>query len=223
MPIIQRSETTTLGQQNKFKELVKKTYSDDEIKEYNLREAIEEHPLASRPTLIRSKMAYKEIMKNSKSTTKYMLPGNVYMFFYSDPKLKEELEYYDRTPLILSIGLVRTKDNVIREVGLNLHYFPPFAREKILSHTYEVFKPWFDSQFNDPQHKVSKFMSYTRLKHIMKTNTKIGFGIKMYIPILRGATYQIPTRLLSTAYYTEGHFSKSTLANIFKFWRKFKP
>ena len=65
------------------------------------------------------------------------------------------------------------------------------------------------------------FISYRKLKAIMKSNTKIGFGIKMYIPILRGATYLIPTRLLSTAFYTEGKFSKATLQQIFKFWRQF--
>ena len=151
-----------------------------------------------------------------------MLPGNVYMFFYHDPKYKEELEYYDRTPLVLSLGITRTKDNVIREIGLNLHFFPPFARERIMNHTYEVFKPWFDKNFNDPKHKASNFISYDRLKALMNRNMKLAFGIKMYIPPLRGATYQVPTRLQSTAYYTEGHFSKATMAQIFKFWRRFK-
>ena len=55
----------------------------------------------------------------------------------------------------------------------------------------------------------------------MKVNDKIGFGIKMYVPVLRGRSYVIPTRLLPTAFYTEGHFSKATLQQIFKFWRQF--
>ena len=62
---------------------------------------------------------------------------------------------------------------------------------------------------------------YKQLKHIMKVNDKIGFGIKMYVPVLRGRSYVIPTRLLPTAFYTEGHFSKATLQQIFKFWRQF--
>ena len=221
MGIIKKSENKTLGQQDNFKELINKTYTDDEIKNFKLDESIDIHPLSSRPTLIRSKLAYKALMSNLKGTSKYMLPGNVYMFFYQEPKYKEELEYYDRTPLILSLGLVRTKENVIREVGLNLHYYPPFARERILNHTYEIFKPWFDKQFNDPIHKASKFISFDRLSHLTNHNMKLAFGIKMYIPVLRGATYQIPTRLLSTGYYTEGHFSKATLAQVYKFWRRF--
>jgi len=55
----------------------------------------------------------------------------------------------------------------------------------------------------------------------MRRNLKIAFGIKMYIPVLRQASWLIPTRLLSTAMYTEGHFSKATLQQIYHFWRQF--
>lgn len=222
MAIIKKPNHITLDKVYTLQELSKKIYSDEEIKRFKLDEAIDNNPLNHRPTLLRSKLAYKEIIKNSKGTSKYMLPGNVYMFYYQEPKLKEELEYYDATPMILSLGLVRTKENVIREIGINLHYYPPFARERIMNHTYNVFKPWFDQQFNDPQHKPSKFISWQRLKSIMNRNMKLAFGIKMYIPVLRGSTYQVPTKLLPTGYYTEGHFNKATLAQVQKFWRKFK-
>ena len=222
MAIIKKSEKNIPLNPQSISDLSKKIYDDDEIKNFELDEAIDEHPLSHRPTMIRSKLAYRELMQNAKKTTKYMLPGNMYMFFYHDPKYAVELEYYDRTPLILSLGITRTKDNVIREVGMNLHFYPPFARERILNHTYQVFKPWFDKQFNDPQHKVSHFISYERLKHLMNRNMKLAFGIRMYIPILRGATYQLPTRLLPVAYYTEGHFSKATMVQIFRFWRQFR-
>lgn len=222
MPIIQKPYKITFGKNANIKDVTSKIYDDEEIKNFKLDEAIDLHPFHWRPTLIRSKLAYRELMKNAKSTTKYMLPGNIYTFFYQEPKFKEELEYYDATPMILSLGIMRTKENVIREIGLNLHYFPPFARERILNHTYEVFKPWFDKGFNDPIHKPSKFISYSRLTNIINSNMKLKFGIKMYIPMLRGATWQIPTRLLPTGYYTEGHFSKATMAQIFRFWRQFK-
>ena len=221
MPSIKKSIKSAQYTVESFKELQKKIYDDQEIKDYDIREEIEQHPLINRPTLIRSKQAYQAIMKEGTTTKKYMLPGNIYCFHYFEPKLKEELEYYDRTPLILSVGITRTNDNVIREIGFNLHYYPPFARKQILAHTYEVFKPWFDDQFNDVNHKASKFISYERLKHIMRTNLRLAFGIKMYVPVLRGTTWQIPTRLLTTAFYTEGHFSKATMMQVFRFWRQF--
>jgi hypothetical protein len=84
-----------------------------------------------------------------------------------------------------------------------------------------VFKPYFDKYFNEASTKPNMFISYKKLKALLRSNTKIAFGIKMYIPVLRGATFVIPTRLLSTAFYTEGKFSKATLQQIFRFWRQF--
>ena len=222
MPIIHKSEQTTLGSPVNLRDVTTKIYDPDEIKNYQLDEAINNHPLVKRPTAIRSKLAYKEIIHNTKPTKKYLLPGQVVLFHYAEPKFKEELEYYDRTPFTLFFGITRTKDGNIREVGLNLHYYPPFARARILNHTYEVFKPYFDKNFNDVTGKPNTFISYDRLKHLMRTNLKIAFGIKMYIPVLRQASWVIPTRLLSTAMYTEGHFSKASLQQIFHFWRQFK-
>ena len=221
MPLIQKPEQITLGQPANLKELAKKIYDPDEIKAYQLDEAINEHPLAKRPTAIRSKLAYKEILHNAKLTKKYLLPGQVVLFHYAEPKFKEELEYYDKTPFTLFLGITRTKDGNIREIGLNLHYYPPFSRARILEHTYNVFKPYFDKNFNEVTGKPNTFISYDRLKHLMKANLKIAFGVKMYIPVLRQASWLIPTRLLSTAMYTEGHFSKATLQQIFAFWRQF--
>lgn len=222
MPIIHKSEQTTLGSPVNLRDVTTKIYDPDEIKNYQLDEAINNHPLVKRPTAIRSKLAYKEIIHNTKPTKKYLLPGQVVLFHYAEPKFKEELEYYDRTPFTLFLGITRTKDGNIREVGINLHYYPPFARARILNHTYEVFKPYFDKNFNDVTGKPNTFISYDRLKHLMRTNIKIAFGIKMYIPVLRQASWVIPTRLLSTAMYTEGHFSKASLQQIFHFWRQFK-
>ena len=221
MPLIQKSEKATIGSSMNLKDLTTKIYDAEEINEYQLDEAINNHPLVRRPTNIRSKLAYKELIHNAKVTKKYLLPGQVVLFHYAEPKFKEELEYFDRTPLTLFLGITRTNDGNIREVGLNLHYYPPFARARILTHTYQVFKPYFDKNFNEVTGKPNTFISYKRLKHLMKSNLKIGFGIKMYIPVLRQASWLLPTRLLSTAMYTEGHFSKATLQQIFHFWRQF--
>ena len=221
MPIIQKSEQATLGYSGTLKEISSRIWDPEEIKIYQLDEAINNHPLAKRPTAIRSKLAYKEILHNAKITRKYLLPGQVVLFHYAEPKYKEELEYYDKTPFTLFLGITRTKDGNIREVGLNVHFFPPFARDRILTHTYNVFKPYFDKNFNDVTGKPNTFISYDRLKHLMKNNLKIAFGIRMYIPVLRQASWLIPTRLLSTAMYTEGHFSKASLQQIYHFWRQF--
>lgn len=205
----------------RLKEIDKKLYTDDEISEFDLNESINNHPLVKKPTNARSKYAYKELLTNIKPTNHYILPGQIAVFNYADPKFGETLPYYDMTPFVLSFGLFKTKDNTIREIGLNLHYYPPFTRARILVRVYNMFKPFFDKQFNQDIHKPNTVMSYNKLRHTLKTNDKIAFGIKEYIPALRTNTLIIPTRLLPTAFFTEGHFSKATLQQIFSFWRKF--
>ena len=221
MPIIHKSENKTLGEVLSLKELNRKIYDPEEIQEFELDEAIESHPLIERPTSIRSKLAYSEILKLIKPTRKYLLPGQIVLFHYSEPKYKEELEYYDASPLTLFCGITRTEDGNIREVGINLHYYPPFTRIKVINAIYEHFKPWFNKNFNEVDGKPNTWISYSAVKHLAKSSAKIGFGVKMYIPVLRGASYVLPTRLIPTACFTEGHFSKATLQQIFHFWRQF--
>ena len=203
-------------------ELDRFIYDAESIENFRMDEAIQNHPLSRRPTNMRSKLAYSEIMKLVKPTTKYLLPGQIVVFGYSEPKFRESLDYYDKTPFVIFLGITRTNDGNIREVGLNLHYYPPRIRSRILTTTYNVFKSHFQKHFNDPTDKPAGFINYKALKHIMRSNTKIGFGIKMYIPVLRGKSYVLPTRLLPTAFYTEGHFSKATLAQIQKYWRQYR-
>jgi hypothetical protein len=205
----------------KLRDISQHIYTDDEIDEFVLMEAINRHPLSKRPINIRSKLAYKEILNTLPPTKKYLLPGQLVCFEYLEPKFKEDLEYYDRTPLTLFLGITRTKDGNIRELGLNLHYYPPYTRARILNRTYEVFKPYFNKFFNDPSTKPNTIISYDALMHLMKHNDKIAFGIKMYIPVLRSNSYLIPTKMIPTAFYTEGHFSKATLGQIYQFWRQF--
>ena len=222
--IIKESEEKNLPytRQTSLHDIDRFVYDAESIENFRMDEAISNHPLKHRPTNVRSKLAYSEIMKLCKPTTKYFLPGQVVLFGYDETKYKEELEYYDKTPLTLFCGITRTDDGVIREIGFNLHYYPPHIRARILNTTYEVFKSHFQKSFNDPQHKPAGFINYKALKHLLKRNAKISFGIKMYIPVLRCKSYVLPTRLLPTAFYTEGHFSNATLAQIQKFWRQYR-
>lgn len=214
---------STIGIQQEIKRLATKIYDKDEIEDFRMDEAIKNNPLQHKSTNTRSRLAYQEIINNLNPTKKYMLPGQVCCFYYDEPKYKDELEYYDKTPLTVFIGLIRTKDNTIREVGVNLHYFPPFMRARVLNTLYELFKDHFQKCFNEPSNKPYKFISWKSLKGVFKRNAKIAFATKMYIPVLRGTTYIIPTRMLPIANFTEGHFAKKTLIQIQHFWRQFRP
>lgn len=210
----------TLNQ--KIEQIDQYIYTPEEIQKFRLDEAVNEHPLKRRPINMRSRIAYREILLNTKPTNKYLLPGQISIFNYPNPKTEEDLDYYDKTPMTVFFGLTRDKKNNIREVGINVHYFPPFARTRVLNSIYEVFKQYYKMQFNDPIHKVNHYINWPVLKRLCK-KYKIGFAVKMYIPMLRRNTHIIPTRLLPTAIYTEGHFAKDVLTNIMTYWRHYKP
>jgi hypothetical protein len=61
-----------------------------------------------------------------------VMPGRLYMFFY-DPKMKKELPYYDRFPLVFPFSKVEGGF-----LGLNMHYLPYPLRVQLL-HRLMVF------------------------------------------------------------------------------------
>lgn len=209
------------GQQMDLPEIAKHIYGEDEIKSWRMDEAIENSLIGKKPLNMRSKMAYREIMRSLKPTKKYLLPGEMCVFSYSAPKGAAELEYYDATPFVLFFGITRLTDGNIREIGFNLHYYPPFARQQILNTVYEVFKSYYIKYFNDQPHKANTFINYNLLKRMLR-NQKISFGLRMYVPSLRGTTWTLPTKMVPIAAMTEGHFNGATFANVQRFWRRSK-
>ena len=217
----EKASSTTLGTIRNLHEVTTHIYSDDEIKKFNMQLAIDKHPLLYKPTNMRSKLAYKEIMTEVQQSPRYMLPGMFAMFGYREPKYKEQLQYYDATPAVIFFGITRTKESTIREIGFNLHYFPPFARAKIIDLVYNVFKAYYNKYFNEVPTRPNRFVDYNVLRKMLN-RYGIGFGLRMYIPVLRGKTYIMPTRMIPTLAYTEGHFNGATLGQIQRYWRKFR-
>jgi len=68
----------------------------------------------------------KVLAGNVDQLTTTLVPGNLYMYGY-DPKLKNELPYYDRFPLVFPFR--KTADGFI---GLNMHYLPYHLRIALL-------------------------------------------------------------------------------------------
>lgn len=200
-------------------EIARHVYGQDEIDSWRMDEAIDNSTLARKPLNMRSKLAYREIMRSLKPTKKYLLPGELCVFSYSAPKTAAELEYYDATPFVLFFGITRTKEGNIREVGFNLHYYPPFARRRVLNTVYEVFKSYYKKYFNDQPHEASKAVNYHVLSRMLSSE-KIKFGLRMYSPALRGATWTLPTKMAPVAALTEGHFNGATFLSVQRFWRR---
>lgn len=61
--------------------------------------------------------------------------GRLIMFFY-DPKLKKELPYYDRWPLVFIIGPKKGANGEPGFLGLNMHYLEPRLRKQLFEALY---------------------------------------------------------------------------------------
>lgn len=68
----------------------------------------------------------KVLSGNQEQIVTKIQPGHLYMFLY-DPKMKKELPYYDRFPLVFPYA--KTPDGFI---GLNMHYLPYPLRIQLL-------------------------------------------------------------------------------------------
>ena len=72
------------------------------------------------------------ILKDPVRTTAGAYIGKMFFFFYN-PKLKEELPYYDKFPLVLPIELYG--DGFL---GINFHYLPINLRVHLLDKLYDL-------------------------------------------------------------------------------------
>lgn len=146
-----------------------------------------------------------------------ILPGQLIMFNYFEPATKDKLEYYDAMPCTIFFGIVNTK-NGKRVIGFNIHYYPPRIRYQLMNRIYEIFKPIYSKQFNEP---LSEEMSYFNYKMLVSQlqKAKLDFGIREYIPQLMAKIVPIPVSGWSKAVFTEGHFRKETREQILNYWK----
>ena len=68
---------------------------------------------------------------NKADQTNRVLPGRLYMFTYN-PKMKQELPYYDTFPMVMPIDI--SGDSML---GLNFHYLPPPLRARLMDELYD--------------------------------------------------------------------------------------
>jgi hypothetical protein len=74
-----------------------------------------------------------KIISQNKSFNRTMIqPGFMYLFGYN-PKMKDELPFYDRYPLIFPF-----KSEEGGFMGMNLHYLPHIMRARLMDQLYEL-------------------------------------------------------------------------------------
>lgn len=93
---------------------------------------------------------------NKDYQTTRILPGFLYMFGY-DAKMKEELPFFDRFPVVFPFS--RDADSF---TGINLHYLPYMYRARLMDALYMIVT---DQKFND---KTRLRLSYQLLSSSSK-------------------------------------------------------
>lgn len=127
--------------------------------------------------------------------------GRMYLFMY-DPKMKEELPYYDRFPLIFPFKRVQGGF-----YGINLHYLPHMMRAKLMDSLYILAN---NKNYDDTTklrlsyqllHSASKFRYFEPcVKHYLNSHVRTRFlwvpadqwETALFLPLERfvGATKQ---------------------------------
>lgn len=195
-----------------------KRASNKAPKDFNMLKAIREEKDYKSNVLRRDKNARKYVDENLSIAGKgSILPGQLIMFNYFEPATKDKLEYYDAMPCTIFFGIVKTK-NGKRVIGFNIHYYPPRIRFQLMNRIYEIFKPIYAKNFNEPLDSKMDYFNYKMLISQLQ-KAKLDFGIREYIPNLMAEVTPIPVSAWSKAVLTEGHFKKETREQILNYWK----
>lgn len=195
-----------------------KRASNKAPKNFDMLKAIREEKLYKANVQRRDKVARQFVDENYDIKGKpAILPGQLIMFNYFEPKTKEELQYYDAMPCTIFFGIVNTK-NGKRVIGFNIHYYPPRIRYQLMNRIFEIFKPMYEKQFNEPLKEEMSYFNYKMLISQLQ-KAKLDFGIREYIPQLMAKIIPIPVSGWQKAVFTEGHFRKETREQILNYWK----
>ena len=157
---------------------------------------------------------------STKSKTSIM-PGQLIMFNYFQPKTEEQLKYYDAMPCTIFFGTIKTKEGP-RVIGFNIHYYPPKIRFMLMDRIFDIFKPMYlESWDTSLPEEISDFNYKMLIRQLQKA--KLDFGIREYIPQLMHKITPIPPTYWQKAVFTEGRFKKETREQILNHWKKLIP
>jgi len=123
---------------------------------------------------------------NDKSIVKWdggkFHPGKIYIFKY-DALHKDTLSYWDRHPIIIFLGYIKSDDHILA-VGLNVSWWPPNARKWIMTKILKFHAPTI-RQFvkNRPLNAIQQMPLLIDLDYLKSAFDKYGlsFAYRTYI------------------------------------------
>ena len=115
---------------------------------------------------------------------KMLQVGKINQFSYN-PKGKDTLDYYDKKPLVISLGTIKRKRRIY-ELGINLNFIPAPYKWYVLDTIQTINKGFFQRQLNSKASNNAYKQQQIQYpyKVIKALLSKFGFeyAIRMYIP-----------------------------------------
>jgi hypothetical protein len=154
---------------------------------------------------IRSVQVESIVRKNPQYARTLIRPGFMYLFNY-DPKMKDELPYYDRFPLVFPFE--RTEDGFL---GMNLHYIPHLYRARLMDQLYSLTNNTRFDETTKLRATYSMLNSAARYKYFKPC-------VKRYLNShVRSRFLEIPSNEWDIALFLPlERFAKSTKNNVYK-------
>ena len=168
---------------------------------------------------------FKEVFTNARVyryNRQLLYQGGLFAFKYFNPKYKgtDKLPWFDKYPLVLSLGPVVTKLG-IRNLGFNLHLLPPKIRIITICAVFEMYKKLYRYQiFFKKENPVQ-----IRYNEILKALDMYGvrFAVRMYIPQRQTQIIAFPYKDWFKAVFIPSQGYDSIRANkLIQEWQKYQ-
>lgn len=193
---------------------------------YSLRTRIRNNPwVGSRPASKSIRWLFKEVFKNPdeyKYRKRLLYQGGLFMFEYFNPKYKDTsvLPYFDKFPLVLSLGPRMTNEGP-RNIGFNLHLLPPKIRIIVLCYIFELYKNSYRYGVFFKKDIYPVNVDYYVIKEMLE-KYGIEFCVRMYIPHRMQQIVHFPVRDWHKAIFipSRGYYDIRA-AKLVKEWKQF--
>lgn len=154
-----------------------------------------------------------------------MQVGKLNQFNYN-PKHKNTLDYYDKKPLVLSLGVIQRK-KMRYELGINLNFIPAPYKWYILDKIQRTYSGFFQRQkdgraSNNALKQPQIRYRYAAIK-AMLSQYGFEFAIRMYIPSRKSKLYCINyNNWVTASFLSIEKFEGITYKQMIKEFRKYK-
>ena len=159
------------------------------------------------------------ISKYFTGSLKQFKKGIVYAFRYDNPKTADQLEFFDKTPIVLVHKIwtaKKTKNKLIS--GINLNFFPEKEKIEILEAYYQIHNS------DTPTFSAAKFLKTSSLVNsiLAKSGKSLNymFCYRTYIiDIIDGASEVSFDDWKYIPYFLPEEFEKKTLPQVLRLYK----